>query len=273
MIKLLSYLIGQGVATQKNICPPHDETFRGLPQLTKSPCDGAQCKACVDVCPTDAISVLGEKNEGKVLLDLGACIQCGLCIDGCPTGTIGEYRSTRVAAKKREDLLLTNDKDVPTAPASVPIDPPNMFTRSVHARVVSTGCSSCDLELGASGNPVFDIERFGVHVVASPRFADALIITGPVSKGMQTALSRCYQAMAEPRVVIAMGTCAISGGVHRHGYANGNGASNVLPVDVFVPGCPPHPWSVIHGVLVAMNRIEPFKPSLLPAKSPSQEAK
>jgi Ni,Fe-hydrogenase III small subunit len=138
-----------------------------------------------------------------------------------------------------------------------------IFKDSLHARVVSTGCSSCDAEIGASGNPVFDIERFGLHIVASPRYADALFITGPVSKAMQSPLERCYGAMAEPRVVVAIGTCAISGGVHKGGYASANGADAILPVNVYIPGCPPHPWSIVHGVLVAMGKMEPYKPEIL----------
>jgi Ni,Fe-hydrogenase III small subunit len=128
-------------------------------------------------------------------------------------------------------------------------------------RVVSTGCSACDLEIGATGNPIFDMERFGVSVVASPRAADALVVTGPVGKGMQSALLSCYEAMSEPRLVVAAGTCAISGGVHRGGHAEANGVDAVLPVDVYIPGCPPHPWSIIHGVMLAMD------PSKIAAKN------
>ena len=97
------------------------------------------------------------------------------------------------------------------------------------------------------------MERFGVHVVASPRFADVLLVTGPVPKAMHEPLRRCYEAMPEPRLVIAVGTCAISGGVHKNGYTEANGVANVLPVDAFIPGCPPHPWSIIDGIRTAMK--------------------
>lgn len=129
-----------------------------------------------------------------------------------------------------------------------------IFERSIAARVVSTGCSACDLELGAAGNPIFDMERYGIQIVASPRFADVLLITGPVPKAMHDPLRRCYEAMPEPRLVVAVGTCAISGGVHKNGYTEANGADNVVPVDIYVPGCPPHPWSIIYGVAMAMNK-------------------
>ncbi len=256
MIRTLSYLLAQGIATEKEICPPLDEDARGLPHLTSKPCQGSDCKACVEVCPTNAITVIGEGIESKVALDLGSCIGCSLCIDSCPTGTIAENRSIQLSAVRRQDLVLTNDK-TNVVPATVTKQTP--FTKSLHARVVSTGCSACDLEIGASGNPIFDIERFGVHIVASPRYADALLVTGPVGKGMQMALRRCYDAMAEPKLVVAVGTCAISGGVHKNGYAEANGVDSILPVDVYVPGCPPHPWSIIQGIFTAMGKRLPKK--------------
>ena len=263
-MKLLTYLLTQKRATLQTICPPLDASARGLPALTEQPCSGTGCNACVELCPTDAITVLNEQTasgSAKVAVDLGACIGCGLCFQNCPTGTIAETLSTRNATKSREALVLTNEK-IDAAPTDAPAPPAksNPFHRSLHVRVVSTGCSACDLEIGASGNPIFDIERFGVHIVASPRFADALVVTGPVGKGMHTPLRRCYEAMPEPRRVVALGTCAISGGVHRGGYTEANGVGNILPVDVFIPGCAPHPWQIIYGVLLAMGRDSDLRP-------------
>jgi len=268
MLRLINYLLKQGVATAKNICPDLAEGVRGLPMLTDTPCQSG-CSACVEVCPTDAISVFKIDDKNNVRLDLGSCIGCGYCVDVCPTGTIQNNPTTRVAVRTREELILTTagasaeaaNKEIvlqgrtsSKIPKADSLDKAHWFSRSVAARVVSTGCSACDMELGAAGNPIFDIERFGVHIVASPRFADALIITGPVSKGMQEALVSCYGAMSSPRVVVALGTCAISGGVHKGGYAEANGVENILPVNVYIPGCPPHPWSIIHGMLLAMGK-------------------
>jgi Ni,Fe-hydrogenase III small subunit len=179
-----------------------------------------------------------------------------------------ENLSTRNATRRREDLILTNDVELSVRPEPVlpGVAPGNPFRRSLHARVVSTGCSACDLEIGACSNPIFDIERLGVHIVASPRFADALLVTGPVSVGMKSALKSCYEAMPEPRAVVAVGTCAISGGLHKDGYSKANGVGAVLPVDVYIPGCAPHPWQIIYGVLVAMGKqdiLEP-QPALIP---------
>lgn len=256
MIRTFTYLITQGLKTDKNICAPLESTARGLPKLTGSPCQGTSCNRCAEICPTNAINVFGSGDTAKVALDLGACIGCSLCIDNCPTETITENRSTELAVRRREDLLLTNDqgqfdeKKVNEKEARKA----SPFQMSLHARVVSTGCSACDLEIGASGNPIFDIERFGVRVVASPRHADALLVTGPVGKGMHMPLKRCYEAMTEPKSVVAVGTCAISGGVHKNSYAEANGVDSVLPVDVYIPGCPPHPWSIIDGLLKAMGK-------------------
>jgi len=259
MIKLLSYLIGKGVATQRKPFPKPDADVWGFPEVTLAPCEGAACNKCVTECPTEAIAITIDGDKPLLSLDRGACIGCGRCIEVCPTKTIVPNRTYEVATVTREDLILTNSgkKKVDEAKRT-PRANLHIFKESVHARVVSTGCSACDAEIGASGNAVFDIERFGVHVVASPRFADALLITGPVSKGMQEPLRRCYGAMADPKLVIAIGTCAITGGVHKNGYTEANGADSIIPVDVYVPGCPPHPWSIIHGVLVAMGKAKPY---------------
>jgi Ni,Fe-hydrogenase III small subunit len=122
-------------------------------------------------------------------------------------------------------------------------------------RVVSTGDSGTDLEAIASSNSIFDVSRFGIHIVASPRFADVLLVAGPVGRAMKEPLKRCYEAMAEPKLVIAVGASAISGGVFAGGYAEANGVASVLPVDCFIPGDPPHPWAIIYGLLLVMGRV------------------
>jgi len=289
MIKLLSYILQTGIPTVAKPCPPLESEANGLPALSTNPCSGTDCNACAKVCPTDAIEVTNAAAGGQIKLDLGACIGCQLCIEICPTGTIVSDRSTTVARKNRSDLVINNIQSSPARPVqarpkrfsmteqlsvlypTIRLDEKSdsVFSRSLHARVVSTGCSACDMEISACGNPVFDLERFGVHIVASPRFADALLVTGPVSKGMRDSLLRCYDAMAEPKVVVAVGTCAISGGVHKNGYTEANGVDKFLPVDVYIPGCPPHPWNIIHGILLAMGKVEEGKASLKTADRPS----
>lgn len=243
MLRLLVYLLSKGIVTNKVIPDTLEEGLIGLPNVTAAPCD-SQCASCIDVCPTDAIVSAGQ----SVTVDRGACIACGQCIAHCPTQTIENDLSTATFAYDRQDLIMSSvpqkngdSKDKGT------------FNKSLAIRVVSTGCSACDLEVSAANNPIFDMERFGVTVVASPRFADALLITGPVPKAMHEALKSCYEAMPNPKIVIACGTCAISGGVHKNSYTAANGVEPLLPVDVFIPGCPPHPWQILRGILAAQK--------------------
>lgn len=242
MLHLLSYLINRGVSTTM-VAGALSDYARGLPSVTAERCRQG-CNACASNCPTNAISVCGD----SVSIDLGRCIGCGDCVDLCSSGTLMNGLATDTWAYKREDLIVSAQSAV-----RQPATGGGVFSRSLSIRVVSTGCSSCDLEVSAAGNPDYDMERFGVHVVASPRFADALLVTGPVPKAMHDALLSCYNAMAAPRLVIACGTCAISGGVHAHSYADANGAAAILPVDVFIPGCSPHPWQIIRGIQAAMK--------------------
>lgn len=256
MLKFLSYLLGKGVVTQDNPFAELSDKQSGLPKLSSSPCLGDSCRACEQACPTEAIRIEHTPlldDSATVALDLASCINCSLCIDLCSSGSIVPDRDPRSAAFSRDELLLRS-KQVRNRDLSLS-QKPNPFKRSIACRVVSTGCSACDQEIGAAGNPIFDMERFGISIVASPRFADVLLITGPVPKAMHEPLKRCYQAMAEPRRVIAVGTCACSGGIHRDTYTEANGVGDLIPVDLFIPGCPPHPASILSGILLLMERL------------------
>jgi Ni,Fe-hydrogenase III small subunit len=128
--------------------------------------------------------------------------------------------------------------------------------RSLAIREVDTGsCNACEVEVNSLSNAVHDLERFGLHIVASPRHADLLLVTGPVTRNMEKPLLSAYHAAPERPIVVALGTCAISGGIFRHSYACNNGVSSVLPVDVFIPGCPPRPEAIIHGLMVALDKM------------------
>lgn len=133
----------------------------------------------------------------------------------------------------------------------------NIFGRSLHIREVDAGsCNGCEVEVSALSNPIYDIERFGLHIVASPRHADMLLVTGPVSRNMELALLKTYNAVPEPKLVAAMGSCACSGGIFGNTYASGGGVDRFIPVDVYIPGCPPRPQAVIFGIMVAIDKLE-----------------
>ncbi|HEY5435715.1 MAG TPA: NADH-quinone oxidoreductase subunit B family protein, partial [Candidatus Limnocylindrales bacterium] len=133
------------------------------------------------------------------------------------------------------------------------------LARSLHVRHLDAGsCNGCDWEIAALLNPYHDIQRLGIDFVASPRHADLLLVTGIMTRNLEDAARRTYEAMPEPRLVVAVGACAISGGVFAGSYAGRDGIGEVLPVDVFVPGCPPRPEALIHGLLVAVGRMAPF---------------
>ncbi len=247
MRNVIKSIFNTGILTNPDICPELPVEADGLPAISAIPCLGESCGKCATVCPMKAITV----KENEITLDRGRCLGCHSCTGCCTTGTIIHDRSTRTAVLKREDLILSNmpkEKNSQQA-ASHP------FLQSLHIREVSTGCNACDLEVLATTNAIFDIARFGIHITASPRFADALLVTGPVGMAMHDPLQRCYDAMAEPRLVIAVGTSAICGGLHSGGYAEANGVDTILPVAAYIPGEPPHPWSIIHGALLAMGRI------------------
>jgi Ni,Fe-hydrogenase III small subunit len=133
--------------------------------------------------------------------------------------------------------------------------------RSLHLRHLDSGsCNACDWELTALLNPVYDVRRLGIDFVASPRHADGVIVTGPVTRNLETAVRRTYEAVPEPRVVIAVGACAASGGIAPRSYASAGGVGEVLPVDVFIPGCPPRPEAIIFGILLAVGRLDKRRP-------------
>jgi Ni,Fe-hydrogenase III small subunit len=131
-----------------------------------------------------------------------------------------------------------------------------MFGRSLHIREVDAGsCNGCEIEIVGLNSPIYDAERFGVHFVASPRHADMLLVTGPVTRNMELALRKTYDAMPGPRLVVAVGACGCSGGIFGVNYATRGPVDAVVPVDVYIPGCPPNPHALLHGILTAVGRL------------------
>lgn len=155
-----------------------------------------------------------------------------------------------------EKLQPMDETKITHAGRRLPEDVMRRFKRSITIRFVDAGsCNACELELQAINNPLYNAERFGIHFTASPRFADMLLVTGPVSRNMEVALKRTYDAMPGPKLVVALGGCALNGGIFGETYASVGSVANVIPVDVFIHGCPPSPADILNGILRAIGRV------------------
>jgi Ni,Fe-hydrogenase III small subunit/ferredoxin len=225
----------------------------GMPRYMPELCTDA-CSACADTCPTKAITKRASSGAGGMLdVDYGRCVVCQLCTEACPTGAMTPSSDWAFGARARNDLIWKKDDTPPQAAPGE--ETRRAFRRSLHVRHVDAGsCNGCESELQALNNPFYNLHRLGIFFTASPRFADLLLVTGPVTHAMLGPLRATYQAMAEPRWVLAVGTCAVSGGIAEGGYACGHGLDGVIPVDVYLPGCPPNPAAIIQALLMFLDR-------------------
>jgi Ni,Fe-hydrogenase III small subunit/Pyruvate/2-oxoacid:ferredoxin oxidoreductase delta subunit len=226
------------------------DRFRGRPVVDQSKCP-AGCRDCAEACPTDAIRI----DTKGLRLDLGRCLFCTDCVEACPEQAIRYTQDFRLAARKRDDLILGGE-GLKLADA-LDKKTRRLFGRSLKLRQVSAGgCNGCEADVNVLSTVVFDLGRFGIQMVASPRHADGLLITGPVTENMRMALKKAYDAVPAPRIVIAVGACAIAGGPYVNHPEQHNGADNVVPVDLYIPGCPPHPLTILDGLLRLLGRLE-----------------
>lgn len=243
MFQSLRVRASQGTQYIKDLRKPSVPGLRARPRIVAGPPCTTGCTACKEACPTGAITL------DPLALDLGKCVVCAECVSACPAKKFELSSDPRMGATRREALVLREGQDA-IAPVDCDARMRAVFGRSLRLRQVSAGgCNGCELELNAIANVNFDLQRFGIEWVASPRHADALVLTGPITTTMADAVRLVWDAMPEPRFVVAVGACAISGGL----YANAPAVERSFLDDqipaLFVPGCPPHPLTFVQAIL------------------------
>ena len=235
--------------------PTLPDRFRGLPILSQAQCPEG-CSSCVDICPTQAIAF----SNGKPSIDLGRCLFCTHCTDACPEGHISLSNQHSLAVRSRAELVY--DGSLAPKVEQLNSEMLRIFGRSLKLRQVSAGgCNGCEVDINVLSTIVFDLGRFGIQFVASPRHADGILVTGPVTENMKLALLKTYEAVPSPKLVIASGACAISGGPFRDHPEVLNGVDTLIPVDLYIPGCPPHPLTTLDALLQLLGRMEKGKSS------------
>lgn len=279
MFKILQKTYNTGlVTTPYPDGPPRVcANFRGAPRFVFT--NWRDARPAADACPTAALSTRESAHGRQVTIDYGLCIYCGECAAADDSGAIQMTNEFELAVRDRRDLVITAEyagnldgtqgqllgvyrghvqvEDCgATLERKVQQTIHKTLGRSLAIREVDAGsCNGCEVEITGLNNPIYDIERLGIHFVASPRHADMLLVTGPVTRNMEFALLKTYRATPEPKVVAATGACGISGGIFGRNYATAGAVDKVIPVDVYIPGCPPRPQALLHGILLAVGRI------------------
>jgi Ni,Fe-hydrogenase III small subunit/formate hydrogenlyase subunit 6/NADH:ubiquinone oxidoreductase subunit I len=279
MFKILGQSFRTGIVT--NPYPEaragFSEHLRGRPAFDFNRWHDARPAAAV--CPTGAISIRDLTGTRRVEVDYGLCVFCGLCAEASTDDAVRITREFEMATFERRDLITIanyalNPDGSHARLSSVALGNmrsdavervgrklrervSGLLGRSLAIREVDAGsCNGCEMEISALNNSIHDIERFGIQFVASPRHADMLLVTGPVTRNMELALRKTYDATPDPKLVVAVGACGISGGIFGKNYASLGGVDQVVPVDVFIPGCPPRPEALLHGILAAIGRAD-----------------
>jgi Ni,Fe-hydrogenase III small subunit/formate hydrogenlyase subunit 6/NADH:ubiquinone oxidoreductase subunit I len=252
---------------------PVSPYFRGAPRFDFV--NWRDARAAAEACPTHALSIRDRDGTRTVTADYGLCIFCGECAEA-DRDAVQMTHTFELACRDRQDLVISAEYELDSDGTQVELkhlersaEPPGVelgqvvqaeiyraLGRSLAIREVDAGsCNGCEVEITALNNPIYDLERFGIHFVASPRHADMLLVTGPVTRNMELALLKTYNAAPPPKVVVAVGACGISGGIFGRNYATVGGIDQVVNVDVYIPGCPPRPHALLYGILLGVGRI------------------
>lgn len=226
------------------------ERFRGYPALDPARCPEG-CRACGDACPHGSIS----HGDGSMRLDMGKCLFCTDCAEACPYGALSFSTDPRLSANRREGLVVSPGEERRLAEA-MSGELLALFGRSIKFREVSAGgCNACEADTNVLSTIGWDLGRFGIQFVASPRHADGLWVTGPVTHNMKEAMLLTWEAIPAPKIVVACGACAIGGGPFAGSPEANSGVGDLLPVDLYIPGCPPHPVTILDGLLRLLGKI------------------
>jgi Ni,Fe-hydrogenase III small subunit/ferredoxin len=254
MLEWIARGLGKGRITTRY---PHREErapagYRGRVDVLRA--DNAQADL-EQLCPTGAIAV---DSQRRLSLDRARCILCGACVRAAPERFAFESLY-QTAARTRTALIVPGDNDLPIEPIRATLgEQARALRRSIHVRHIDCGSDgSEEWEIQALWNPYYDIQRLGFFLTAAPRHADILLVTGPVTRAMRAPLERTWQVMPDPKGLVAVGTDACSGGLHAAGELTAGGVGAVLPVDVYVPGSPPAPIAIMHGLLLAAGLLQP----------------
>ena len=278
MFKILTRAFATGLVTTDYPARPMEPlpNLRGRPVIDFE--QAVDCLPAALVCPTGALTVEDELDNRRVTLDYGRCIFCGLCAEASADSAIRITGEIELAAQQHSHLVSSayyhldeagKQQFLQRAVADQHASEEEavkeqlrerirrVLGRSLQIREVDAGaCNGCEVEITGLNSPIYDAERLGIRFVASPRHADMLLVTGPVTGNMEIPLKKAYNATPEPRLVVAVGACGCSGGIFGCNYASLGGVDQVIPVDVYIPGCPPPPQALLHGILLAVGRME-----------------
>ena len=253
MFEIIRKIWKSGVVTDTALMQAAPERYHGRLNIQHPVCK--DCEICANVCPTGAITLYDNAGKRKTQISYGRCVFCGLCAESCPDKNIMSTQDYHLATKNRPDCVdAMANSDLSTG-IELEKRIKEVLGRSLHIRHVDSGsCNGCDFEMSTLTGPVYDIQRLGIDFVASPRHADMLMVTGGVTRHLEEALRKTYNAAADPKLVVAVGTCACGGGIVGQNYANHGGVDKIAPVFVYIPGCPPRPQALIEGILLALDR-------------------